>query len=523
MTLGAWVSSRCLNRRLGSRACGWMLGQYGMDDSGALFDASGLERVIAVDDGGVEVGAGINKRFRSFEPDAVMLVPPSLDEWLPQNHLSRFIAEIVEANLDLDRFYSSYRKTKGQPPYDPRLMVRVLLYGYCVGVRSSRELERACVDVVAFRWLSAQQTPDFRSIGRFRKRHLAALGNVFLQALELCRAAGMVSLGRVALDGTKVRANASRHKAMSYARLTEKQKILAVEVSELLAQAQAIDAAEDTRFGKDKRGDELPAELARRESRMVKMAAARASLEADAAARAREQAQEKSRERGDDDDTTATKGEDAAQNAKVKPKAQRSFTDPDSRIMKTADGSFHYCYNAQAVVDADHQVIIATQLSNIAVDVEQWQPMVEETLSTVGSLPREILADAGYSSAKNLEHAKNIEETSDGATEFFISTGRAKHGERIPDVPRGRIPANATVRERMGRKLRTKNGRAVYARRKAIVEPVFGQIHTRQGKRVLLRGLDQAQNEWDLLAGCHNLMKLFTMRNTTPLGAPARA
>ena len=448
-----------------------------------------------------------------------MLVPPSLDEWLPENHLARFIAEIVETSLDLDRFYSSYRKVKGQPPYDPRLMVRVLLYGYCVGVRSSRELERACVDVVAFRWLSGQQTPDFRSIGRFRKRHLAALGNVFLQALELCRAAGMVSLGRVALDGTKVRANASRHKAMSYARLTEKQKVLAAEVSELLAEAQDIDAAEDTRFGKDKRGDELPAELARRESRLVKMALARESLEAEAAARARKEAEDASRKRDDDDDTTATKGQDAADKAEVKPSAQRNFTDPDARIMKTADGSFHYCYNAQAVVDSDHQVIIATQLTNIAVDVEQLHPMLEATRTTVGSLPREILADAGYGSAKNFAHAKEIADAS--GTEFFISTGRAKHGERIPDVPRGRIPADATQRERMGRKLRTKNGRAVYARRKAIVEPVFGQIHTRQGKRVLLRGLENARNEWNLIAGCHNLLKLFTMQSKALLAAAA--
>jgi len=490
-----------------------------VDHSGFLFDATDLERVIPVDDGSVEVGAGVNKRFRPFEPDAVMLVPPSLDEWLPENHLARFIAEIVETSLDLDRFYSSYRKVKGQPPYDPRLMVRVLLYGYCVGVRSSRELERACVDVVAFRWLSGQQTPDFRSIGRFRKRHLAALGNVFLQALELCRAAGMVSLGRVALDGTKVRANASRHKAMSYARLTEKQKVLAAEVSELLAEAQDIDAAQDTRFGKDKRGDELPAELARRESRLVKMALARESLEAEAAARARKEAEDASRKRDDDDDTTATKGQDAADKAEVKPSAQRNFTDPDARIMKTADGSFHYCYNAQAVVDSDHQVIIATQLTNIAVDVEQLHPMLEETRTTVGSLPREILADAGYGSAKNFAHAKEITDAS--GTEFFISTGRAKHGERIPDVPRGRIPADATQRERMGRKLRTKNGRAVYARRKAIVEPVFGQIHTRQGKRVLLRGLENARNEWNLIAGCHNLLKLFTMQREALLAAPA--
>nr|WP_233198071.1 IS1182 family transposase [Cryobacterium sp. Y50] len=472
-------------------------------------------------DDGVEAGAGVNKRFRAFEPAAVMLVPPSLDEWLPQNHLSRFIADIVETQLDLKKFYASYAKSKGQPPYDPRLMVRVLLYGYCVGVRSSRELERVCVDVVAFRWLAAQQAPDFRSIARFRKRHLSSLGNVFLQALELCRAAGMVSLGQVAFDGTKVRANASRRKAMSYARLTEKQKVLADEVSALLADADAIDDAEDARFGKDKRGDELPPELARRQSRLVKLAEARAALEADAAARARKDAEKKARDKGDDDDAARQKGDDAAKNAVVAPKAQRNFTDPDARIMKTADGSFHYAYNAQAIVDADHQIIVATTLTNVGVDVEQVVPLVEKLHATMGVLPRHILADAGYCSATNLDYAKTMEAASDGRTEFFIATGRVKHGERVPDVPRGRIPANATLREQMARKLKTKKGRAVYARRKAIVEPVFGQIHTRQGKFVLLRRLEQAAYEWDLMAACHNLMKLHTMQTKALLGARA--
>ncbi len=390
-----------------------------------------------------------------------MMVPPSLDEWLPEVHLSRFIADIVETQLDLTKFYASYAKTKGQPPYDPRLMVRVLLYGYCVGVRSSRELERVCVDVVAFRWLAAQQAPDFRSIARFRKRHLSSLGNVFLQALELCRAAGMVSLGQVALDGTKVRANASRRKAMSYARLTEKQKILAVEVSDLLAEADVIDRAEDARFGKDKRGDELPVELARRETRLVKLAQARAALEADAAARARKEAEKKARD--NDDDEAAQKGEEAAKNTVVAPKAQRNFTDPDARIMKTADGSFHYCYNAQAV-----------------------------------------------------------ETNTAGATEFFIATGRQKHGE-MPDGPGGALPADASLREQMAKKLKTERGHKVYARRKAIVEPVFGQIHTRQGKHVLLRGLEQASHEWDLIAGCHNLMKLFAKRINDAQAAAATA
>lgn len=212
----------------------------------------------------METGAGASKRFKAFDPNAVMLVPPSLDEWLPENHLARFIADLVDNELDLTRFYDSYKKVKGQPPYDPRMMLRIMLYGYCVGVRSSRKIEASCVDVVAFRWLAGQQFPDFRSISRFRERHLSALANVFLQALELCQAAGMVKLGRVALDGTKVRANASRHKAMSYARLTAKQKVLADQISDLMAEAKSVDAQEDARFGPVKRADEIPAELATR-------------------------------------------------------------------------------------------------------------------------------------------------------------------------------------------------------------------------------------------------------------------
>lgn len=486
-----------------------------------LFPEELVERVEMVDDGGVEAGAGVNKRFRAFEPNAVMLVPPSLDEWLPLTHLSRFVADVVETQLDLSRFYAAYGKTKGQPPYDPRLMVRVLLYGYCVGVRSSRELERACQDVVAFRWLAAQQNPDFRSIGRFRKRHLAALGNVFLQALELCRAAGMVSLGQVALDGTKVRANASRHKAMSYQRLTAKQIVLAAEVSDLLAQADAIDKGEDVRFGKDKRGDELPAELARRESRLVKLAAARAQMEADTAEKARKDAEAKARKHGDDDDAAAEKGEIAAKSAVVKPTEQRNFTDPDSRIMKTNDGAFQYCYTGQAVVDADHQVIIVNELNNVPVDVQQLIPLIEKTREAMGTHPRQVLVDTGYCSNSNLEYVQGVEKASGGQTEFFIATKRQKHDATdeadtpVRPAAKGPFPVNATLTQRMAIKLKTERGAAAYSRRKVIVEPVFGQIHTRQGKFLLLRGLQQAQHEWDLIAGCHNLMKLFTMQSGT--------
>lgn len=485
-----------------------------MSDADGLFPADDVEHVELAQR--VEPGAGASKRFKPFHPDQVMLVPPSLDEWLPEEHLARFIAELVAEHLDLSRFYASYAKAKGQPPYDPRMMLRVLLYGYCVGVRSSRELERACVDVVAFRWLSGQQAPDFRSIGRFRKRHLAALGNVFLQALELCRVAGMVRLGQVALDGTKVRANASRRKAMSYARLTLQQKVLADEVSDLLADAERIDRAEDTRFGKDKRGDEVPAELARRESRQAKLAFARQQLEDDAREKARAEAEERATGRGESADEVTAKGDQAAERAVPDPKAQRNFTDPDSRIMKTSDGSFHYCYNTQNVVDGAHQVIIATDLTQAPADSRQFQPMIDQVRAQFGD-PAVVLADAGYCSNANLDYAAGIEASTGDTTRVLIATGRMRHGEKIlpPDQP---VPVDATRREQMKHRLTTAEGHAAYARRKAIVEPVFGQIHVRQGKHLLLRGLEQARHEWELIAGCHNLLKLFTAHGTA---APA--
>lgn len=245
----------------------------------------------------------VDKTFRVFAPDQGLLLPPSLDDWLPAEHLARFIADLVDEHLDLARIHAVYTEGRGGPPYDPRLMVRVLLYGYTTGVRSSRAIERKCVDDVPFRWLAAGAAPDYRAIARFRKRHLSALGHLFVQALALCQAAGMVSVGRVALDGTKVRANASKRKAMSYARTSEKEKALAKEVSGLLAEAERIDKAEDKQSGKNRRGDELPAELARRETRLVKIREAKAALEAEAAQDARDKAGAKARERGDDDDT----------------------------------------------------------------------------------------------------------------------------------------------------------------------------------------------------------------------------
>jgi len=304
----------------------------------------------------------------------------------------------------------------------------------------------------------------------------------------------MLSLGRVALDGTKVRANASRRKAMSYARMSEKQRILAAEVSALLAEAEQIDHDEDAEFGRDNKGYGLPAELARRESRLAKITQAKAALEA--------QAQERAAEAG--------------ARAVPKPAAQRNFTDPESRIMKTADGSFHQCFNAQAVVDEDHQVIVATDLNNCAADSQTLVPMTEQITSNTGREPKQLLADAGYCSEANLEAAAAI--TTQTGTQFLIATGRLERDEPVQAAPTGRIPKHFTPKQRMARKLRTKAGKGAYARRKAIVEPVFGQIHTLQGKYVLLRGLDNARQEWNLLATCHNLRKLHGHLGVAGLG-----
>ena len=486
-------------------------------DVDGLFAEDAVERVEPVS---LAPKAAVDKTFRPFNPDQVLLLPPSLDDWLPAEHLARFVAELVDEHLDLSRIRDAYTEGRGAPPFDPRLMVRLLIYGYTTGVRSSRAIEKRCVDDVPFRWLASGAAPDYRSIARFRKRHLSALAQLFLQALTLCQAAGMVSLGRVALDGTKVRANASKRKAMSYARLTDKEKVLAEEVSALMAEAQRIDDAEDVQFGKDRRGDELPAELARRETRLVKLREAKKALEEQAQKAAAEHAAELARRKGADQDTVTERAASAAEAAVPKPKAQRNFTDPDSRIMLTGDGSFAQCYNAQAVVDADHQVIVAADLTDCASDVVSLLPMTEQVQANTGQHPDQLLADAGYCSADNLDQAAEV--SAQTGTEFLIATGRRKHDEPAPPAPRGRIPKDATRKQRMARKLATKPGRAAYARRKAIVEPVFGQMSILQNaKQLLLRGHDAARNEWLLLAACHDFRKLHGKIGVSGLGALA--
>jgi transposase len=466
------------------------------------------------------------KTFRRFDPDQILLMPPSLDEWLPEGHLARFVAELVDEVLDLSVVYADYTEVRGYPPYDPRLMLRLLIYGYSTGVRSSRAIEGKCVDDVAFRFLAADQAPDFRSIARFRRRHLQALADLFTQSLHLAQRLGMVKMGRVALDGTKLQANASKHKAMSHARLVDKEAKVEAEIAELeatvaavLADAEAADAADDARYGLDGKDADLPAELDRRETRLARLQAARAQIEAEAAAKARtnaEDAERRRQQRADTADAEAIQaaGAAAAQRARPKPKAQANFTDPESRIMKNGQGAYIQGYNAQAVVDDTHQIITAADITTCASDVLSYTTLLDQCAANTGSHPKQALVDAGYCSQANLEAAAARQ--AEHGTVTFMATGRLAHDEQVPPAPRGRIPADATLRQRMARKLRTKPGQTAYRRRKAIVEPVFGQIITCQnGRALLLRGEAGARGEWRLLAACHNLLKVFRQSATT--------
>ena len=458
------------------------------------------------------VSVGEEKTFRPYDPDQVLLMAPVLAEWIPEGDLAHFVSDLVESGtLDLSAIYDSYVEERGFPPYDPRLMVKLLIYGYANAVMSSRKLERATYRDVAVRMLCADQHPDYRSIARFRKRHLEALGELFVQALRLCKQAKLVGLGSLALDGTKLRANASRHKAMSYERMVKKETqleaeiaVLRANVDALLSEAEQVDAEEDQRFGADRRGDELPEELRRREQRLAKIREAKEALEAEArdaetARRAELEAQGKQpRAPRDGRDPFAPK-----------PSAQRNFTDPESKIMKTADGSYHQCYSGQAVVDSVAQVIVVAELSDEAADQRQLELALEQldqNLEAIGAeLPdgAALTADGGYFSEENVKTCEQY------GVDPFIATGRFKHSEPPAPAPRGPIPKDATAKQRMARKTRTKKGRKIYSRRKAIVEPVFGQIGTVQdGRRVLIRGKPAARAQWRLECAIHNLLKL---------------
>jgi len=443
----------------------------------------------------------MSKDFRPWKIDEAQLLPPSVQDYVPKDHLSRLIVALVREELDLSAIAGSYTSGLGQPPFDPRLMTALLLHGYASGIYSSRRIAKAAVERADFMMIVAGDPPDFRTISEFRRRHLAALAALFVQVLKLAEKAGLVKLGHVALDGTKIKANASKHKAMSYARMKEREAELAAEVDRWLKAAEAADAEEDKRYG-SKRGDEMPAWVADKQKRLEKIRAAKAALEAEAKAAAAEEQrrQQKAEDKRIAEGRKKSGRTPAPPKAEPDGKAQRNFTDPQSRILKTKDG-YIQGYNAQAAVDATAQIIVAHTLTNNGSDQGHFSPLLDAIKANLKRNADEVSADAGYCSAANLRALGRRR------IRGYIATGRQKHGSKSASAKRPARPGSLLAR--MTTRLRHAGHRSRYRLRKQVVEPVFGQIKQARGfRQFLLRGIDKVKAEWAMICTAHNLTKL---------------
>ena len=414
------------------------------------------------------------KTFREWNVDQHWLLPPSVIDFVPPDHIAHFIRDTVREQMDLSSILAPYEKEeRGYPPYNPVMMTALLLYAYCQGVYSSRRIARGCEEGMDFMAVTGLNRPDFRTVSDFRKRHLDALQGLFGQVLTLCQHAGLVKLGHVSLDGTKIKANASKHKAMSYERMGETEKRLKHEVREWFRQAKSADEAEDRLHGATRRGDEMPGWVADKQQRITKIREAREALEAEAR---------------------------AAGKAAVDPKAQRNFTDPQSRIMRKSGKEYVQAYNAQAAVDCTAQVIVAHSLSNNANDMQQLAPTLKQIKQNTGRQAKEFSADAGYCSEGNLAVLARHH------VDSYIATGRQPHHQASAT---GRRRTQGTRVAAMRTKLARAGRRSRYRLRKSVVEPVFGQIkHARGFRQFMLRGQTKAQGEWSLICTVHNLLKL---------------
>ena len=456
-------------------------------------------------------GASPTKVCRAWSPEQAALLPASKRDHLGDEHLAVFLLDVLPT-LDMGAIRDAYPEDRGQPPYDPRMLTVLLLYAYSQGIMSSRQIERRCREDVAFMYLTGDSQPDHDTICAFRRRHLGAFEALFLETLRIAQEAGALKVGRIALDGTKIRANASKHKAMSYARMPERQAALHAEVQRLVQEADALDRAEDEQYGRGPRGDEWPVALRDPATRRQRLREAKDRLEAE---RKRELAATKHAHANKIADAQqaleATAQEQAAaagqanpEAARPVPKAQRNFTDPESRIMKTADG-FQQCYNAQVAATVGSQFIVAADVVTAANDKQQLQPMVAQVVTNVGE-PDGVIADSGYFSEANVQA---LEPRDGRPIEAHIAVGRDRHGAPPPGPPRGRIPNGLSPAERMRRRLRTKAGHAIYAQRKITVEPVIGQIKGRGFRRFSLRGLTGVKGEFQLVCAVHNFVKLW--------------
>jgi transposase len=444
----------------------------------------------------------MSKTFRAWDVDQAWLLPPSVHQFVPAGHLAHFVRDTVREALDLSAIIGVYKAEQGQPPYHPGMLVALLLYGYSRGIYSSRQLARACEERVDVMAVTGLNRPDFRTISDFRRRHLAALQGLFVQVLRLCQAAGLVKLGHVAVDGTKLRANASKHKAMSYQHMTRQEPKLAAEVQAWLDQAQAADAAEDAQHGADRRGDETPAWMADKQRRLERIRAAKAQLEAEARAGAGS---------ADPDGPGPSSGMQQRGGRKAGPaeappdptppdRAQRNFTDGDSRIMP-AGGSFIAGYNGQIAVDAAHQIIVAQRLGTNPADFAALVPLVDQARANLGRKPREVSGDSGFATEANLAAM------AERRISAYLSPGRIRHGETDPTA--GRVLKAKPRMQAMAATIRRAGRRSRYRLRKQVVEPVFGQIKQARGfRQCLLRGLDKVRGEWAMICTVHNLLKL---------------
>jgi transposase len=462
----------------------------------------------------------MSKTYRPWNPNQNWLLPPSAQDWLPENDLVYFILDVVN-ELDISAVTQKYQQEeRGYPPYNPRMMVALLFYAYCRGIFSSRKIMQACEERLTFRVIVGEDIPNWRTISDFRKLHIKELADLFVQILQLCQKAGLIKLGHIALDSTKVKANASRHKAMSYGRMKQEEKRLQQEIDQLLSSAESVDEQEDQRYGAERRGDELPDELARRKERLARIQDAKKALEAEAKAAA-QQAQTRPgegpavvpKQREEENAKNQDKPE-GGRKAKSVPDVpadnkQYNFTDPQSKIMKVSNKGWDQCVSAQAAVDSRNQIIVACDVTDQANDKQQFEPMLEKAQENVGKDKKikAASADSSYYSESNVEYAQ--EEKIDA----YIATERLKHTDPVPVCPCGRMPKNLTAKQKMARKLRTKKGRETYSKRKSIVEPVFGQIKRVRGFiQFSLRGLAKMRGEWAIVCLTHNLLKLFTAR-----------
>jgi transposase len=441
--------------------------------------------------------------FRPYHPDQILMLPPDLREWVPEGHLAHHVSDLVDA-VDLSAFHAPYEGDgRRNSPYDPRMMVKVLIYAYATGTFSSRKMAKRLEEDVALRMLAAGNFPKHRTLCEFRRRHLGDFRAVFAEVVVLARASGLAGLGRVSVDGTKVRANASKRKAMSWGRMVREEprleaeiRALKAKIKGLLEEAEATDEAEDGRYGEDARGDELPEELRRREDRLAAIRAAKALLEAEQReaddARGRKPGQKRNPKGGRPYKRPHGEPDEAAQS---------NFTDPESRIMRTSTEGFQQCYNAQAVVEGENQLVIGAEVTDNASDQGQLIPMIDAAATVCGETPDQVLADAGYGNEKDLRELEKR------GIDGYVAL--AREGKAPAKVDPDEYPARA----RMAEKLVTEEGRRRYARRKWQAEAPIGWIKEAMGfRRFSFRGLEKVQAEWTLVCLALNIKRLHTLQ-----------